>query len=72
MRDRPDWHIDVQSTVEVGDSVVVRAEAGGTVTVDGKPSHRRLEWLTHYRVTDGLIAEINLLSSVSLGAERPA
>ena len=35
MRERPDWHIDVQDTVELGDSVVVRALAGGTVTRDG-------------------------------------
>jgi hypothetical protein len=72
VRDRPDWHIGVQSTVELGDSVVVRAQAGGTVTVDGKQRHRRLEWLTHYRVTDGLITEINILSFVPMGADQPA
>ena len=62
MRVRPDWHIEVQGTVELGDSVVVRALAGGTVTVDGVSRRKSLEWLTHYRVTDQRITEINILS----------
>ena len=72
MHERPDWHIDVHSTLEVGDSVVVRAEAGGRVTGDGKQSHRRIEWLTHYRVVDGLITEINVLSFVALSPDERA
>lgn len=71
MRDRPDWHIEVQSTLELGDSVVVRAQAGGTVMVAGKQSHRRLDWLTHYRVADGLITEINILSFVPQPTSEP-
>ena len=63
-RSRPDWHIDVQATIELGDSVVVRAQAHGTVTDDGRQELRRLEWLTHYRVRDGRICEINVLAIV--------
>ena len=69
MRDRPDWHIDVQDAVELGDSVVVRALASGTVTVEGVARRKRLEWLTHYRVVDRLIAEINIMEVVPLGWE---
>lgn len=65
-RSRPDWHIDVQATVELGDSVVVRAHAHGTVTDDGRQAVRRLEWLTHYRLRDGRISEINVLTLVPL------
>ena len=69
VRDRPDWHIDVQETVEVGDDLVARALAGGTVTVDGVQRRRRLECLAHYRVHGGLIHEINLLAVVPLDAD---
>jgi predicted SnoaL-like aldol condensation-catalyzing enzyme len=69
VRDRPDWHIDIQETVEVGDSVVVRAVAGGTVLVDGVAQRRRLEWLAHYRVVGQRITEINLLAFVPLATE---
>jgi hypothetical protein len=63
-RDRPDWHIDVQETVELGDDVVVRAVAGGMVTIDGMNRRKRLEWMTHYRLKDGLISETHILSVV--------
>jgi hypothetical protein len=63
VRERPDWHIDVQETVEVGDTVVVRARAGGTV-VEEIPRRKYLEWLAHYRIEEGLIREIRLLSVV--------
>jgi len=69
IRDRPDWHIDIQETVEVDDSVIVRAFAGGTVLVDGIARRRRLEWLTHYRVVGQRITEINVLAFVPLAAE---
>jgi len=62
MRNRPDWRIEVQGSVELGDSVVVRALAGGTVTVDGVSRRKNLEWLSHYRVLDRRITEINILS----------
>lgn len=68
-RDRPDWHIEVQDSIELGDSVVVRAVAGGAVMVDGVIRRKTLEWLTHYRVVDGRIAEINILSVVQLGLD---
>ena len=62
MRDRPDWHIDIEETVELGDSVVVRAHAFGTV-IDGDGTRGvAVDWLTHYRVADGRITEINLLT----------
>ncbi|MEO6714560.1 MAG: nuclear transport factor 2 family protein [Mycobacteriales bacterium] len=65
---RPDWRIDVQETVEVGDSVAVRAYAGGTIVQDddGEPlpaSFRRdVEWLAVYRVTSGRVAEIRVMT----------
>lgn len=61
-RNRPDWRIDVQETVQVGDSVVVRAHAGGTVMAGGFPAQRRVEWLANYRVTDRTIREITVLA----------
>jgi hypothetical protein len=67
--ERPDWHIDIQETVEVGDSVVVRALAGGTVRLDGVAHRKRLEWLAHYRVEGQRITEINLLAIVPLPSE---
>ena len=67
MRDRPDWHIEVQGTVELGDSVVVRALAGGTVTGNGVSRRMSLAWLTHYRVVDRRITEINILAVAHLG-----
>ena len=66
IRYRPDWHIDVQDTVELGDSVVARAIASGTVTVDGRPQRSHVEWLAHYRVVDRRITEINVLAVVPL------
>jgi hypothetical protein len=68
-RSRPDWRIDVQETVEVGEWVAVRAYAGGTVVHSdaGAPlpsSFRTLEWLTAYRVIDDKIAEIRVISVV--------
>ncbi|MFP5220152.1 MAG: nuclear transport factor 2 family protein [Actinomycetes bacterium] len=63
-RDRPDWHIDLQETCEVGPSVVARALAGGTVSVDGQRRRRRVEWLTHYRFEDGRICATNVLDVV--------
>jgi SnoaL-like domain len=69
MHDRPDWHTDVQGTVELGDSVVARARASGTVAVDGRPRRKRLEWLAHYRVVDRRITEINILAVVPLSLD---
>jgi hypothetical protein len=67
-RTRPDWHIDVQDTVEVADCVVVRAHAGGTVSQDEEgrplaaPRSSAVEWLAAYRLAEGLITRIDLLA----------
>ena len=52
--ERPDWHIEVVETVEVAGSVVVRAFAG-------RPDAHEVEWLAHYRWSEGRITEIDLL-----------
>lgn len=69
-RARPDWHIVVQQTVEVvGEWVAVRAHAGGTVAHDDtgaplrSPFRLAVEWLAAYRIVDGMITEIQLLSA---------
>lgn len=67
MRDRPNWRIEVQGTLELGDSVVAKALASGTVMTDGSHGRKCLEWLTHYRVVDRRITEINILGVVQLG-----
>lgn len=61
-RERPDWHIDVQETVEVGDCIVVRALAGGTVVEDGTAVRRAVEWLAAYRLAGGRLVEIQVLA----------
>jgi predicted SnoaL-like aldol condensation-catalyzing enzyme len=55
---RPDWTINVQETVEVGDWVAVRALAGGTLG----ERRRDVEWLAAYRICGGQITEIHLLA----------
>lgn len=65
-RDRPDWHIDVEEAVELRDSVVIRAHAYGTVRDSGQARTKSLHWLTHYRVVDRRITEINVLEVVHL------
>ncbi len=65
---RPDWHIDVQETVEVSDWVAVRAYAGGIVAHDpaGQPLElpypAAVEWLSAFRVVDGQLVETRFLS----------
>jgi hypothetical protein len=69
-RTRPDWHIDVQETLEVGEWVAVRAFAGGqeAYNEDGSPQSppflTSVEWLSIIRVVDRRIAEIRLVSWV--------
>ena len=69
-RTRPDWRIDVQETVEVGEWVAVRAFAGGqeAYNEDGSPQSppflTLVEWLSIIRVVDRRIAEIRLVSWV--------
>lgn len=67
--ERPDWHIDVEETVELGDSVVARARASGTEVVDDVSHTRSVEWLTHYRIVDARITEINVLVTVPRAPE---
>jgi hypothetical protein len=65
---RPDWSINVQETVEVGDCVVVRAFAGGTIADDEQgrplaaPTQRMVEWLAMYRIEAQRIFEIQVLA----------
>ena len=61
---RPDWRIAVQSTLELGDHVTVHAHASGTEISEGASQRRELEWLTQYRIVDGRIREIRVLSVV--------
>jgi hypothetical protein len=53
--------------VELGDSVVVRALAGGTVTRDGASRRTSFEWLAPYQVVERLITDINVLAAAPLG-----
>ena len=70
-RTRPDWRIDVQETLEVGECVVVRAHAGGSVTADEQgrplaaPTSSAVEWLAAYFLSGGAITRIDLLAVVS-------
>jgi hypothetical protein len=73
-RTRPDWHIDVQETVAVGEWVAVRAFAGGQEAYndDGSPQSppflTSVEWLSVIRVLDRRIAEIRVVSWVDHSA----
>ena len=72
---RPDWRIDIQETLEVGERVAVRACAGGQEAdnEDGSPQSppflTSVEWLTTVRVVDRMIIEIRLVSWVDHSAE---
>lgn len=68
IRERPNWRIEVRQTLELGDSVVVRAHAYGTAVEEGGPRPTALDWLTHYRFVERRITEINLLTVVSVSA----
>ncbi len=67
VRTRPTWRIDLQSTLEVGDLVVVHAHAGGTISSsdvdrpEAAPTTSAIEWLAAYRLVEGLIVEIQVL-----------
>ncbi len=66
-RSRPTWRIDVQSTLGVGDVVVVHAHAGGTVLAadpdrpEAAPTASAVEWLAAYRFAEDLIVQIQVL-----------
>jgi hypothetical protein len=63
---RPDWHITVEETMEVGEWVAVRATAGGSDVRDpevgGVRPRRRLEWLAVFRVVDDRLVETRIVS----------
>jgi hypothetical protein len=69
-RTRPDWHIDIQETMEVGEWVAVRALAGGQEAYndDGSPQSppflTSVEWLSVFRIVDGRIVETRIVSVV--------
>jgi hypothetical protein len=65
---RPDWRIDVQETVEVGEYVAVRALAGGKQALDDEGAPRQppfptaVEWLTVYHVMDRMIRDSQVVT----------
>jgi SnoaL-like domain len=67
-RTRPDWRIDIQQTVEVGEWVAVRALAGGmeAYNEDGarqsRPYVTAVEWLTIFHVVNSRIVETRVIS----------
>jgi hypothetical protein len=70
VRRRPDWHIEVRETVEVGEWVAVRASAGGTTSFDDlgialiAPIPKAIEWVALFQVVGGRIVETNLVSVI--------
>jgi hypothetical protein len=71
---RPDWRIDIQETMEVGEWIAARALAGGqeAYNEDGSPQSpsflTSVEWLSTIRVVDRMIVEIRLVSWVDHSA----
>jgi SnoaL-like domain len=67
-RARPDWRIDIQQTVEVGEWVAVRAVAGGMEaynedgTRQSRPYVTAVEWLTIFHVVNSRIVETRVIS----------
>lgn len=67
---RPDWRIDIQESIEVGEYVAVRALASGKQAFDDGGAPRRppfptaVEWLAVYHVVDGRIVESRVVSSL--------
>lgn len=65
---RPDWHIDAQETLEVGEYVATRALAGGKLAFDQdglpwQPGYPiAVEWLTVTRIVDGKAVEGRLVT----------
>jgi SnoaL-like domain len=69
-RTRPDWRIDIQETLQVGEWIAVRAIAGGVEAYndDGSPKSppymTSVEWLAVVHVIDRMIVEGRLISVV--------
>jgi predicted SnoaL-like aldol condensation-catalyzing enzyme len=70
-RARPDWRIDVEATLELGDAVVVRAHAQGRIADEPGQPVKAVRWLAHYRLDDGRISRIDLLGLLP-DTPRPA
>jgi hypothetical protein len=60
---RPDWRIDIQETIEVGEYVAVRALAGGKQALDDAGAPRKPpfptagEWLSVNHIVNGKLIE---------------
>ena len=69
-RTRPDWRINIQETIEVGEWVAVRAYAGGNEAYDEDGSRRpppyltSVEWLAIFHVVKSRIVESRIVSVV--------
>jgi hypothetical protein len=67
---RPDWRIDIQETMEVGEYVAIRALAGGTQALDDRglprepPFPTGVEWMSVNHIVDGKIVEGRVVTSV--------
>ena len=67
---RPDWRIDIQETIELGENVVARAYAHGTEAFDDNGARRQppfptaVEWLAAYHVVGGKIHEGRVITWV--------
>jgi hypothetical protein len=67
---RPDWRIDIQETIELGEYVAVRAYAHGVQAFDDDGASRRppfpieVEWFTVSRIVDGKIVEGRMITWV--------
>jgi hypothetical protein len=65
---RPDWRIDIQETIELGEYVAVRAYAHGIQAFDEDGTPRRppfpteVEWLSVNRILEGKLHEGRLIT----------
>jgi predicted ester cyclase len=68
----PDWRIAIQDMVAEGDRVAVRATARGTRTEESvgipfpEPRYMELTWIAIYRIEDGRIAEVWVVTQVEV------
>ena len=76
-RTRPDWRIEIQQTLQVGDWLAVRAVAGGKEAYndDGSPKPppymTSVEWLAVVHVIDERIVEGRVISVVDHSNDEP-
>jgi predicted ester cyclase len=68
----PDWRISIQDIVAEGDRVAVRATAKGIRTEEAvdipfpEPRYMELTWIAVYRIEDGRIAEVWVVTQVEM------